>query len=168
MDVFADSFESGSESLAQAHFALVQMLEASRFALVQFSLRLQHSLARAQLVALVLKRKYVTFDRKLKAWNVMLWLRMHTYEHLFLGEFEFRSNLVLVQISQLVDSLALLHLTVQVRVHFLQLPVEFELRLRSDVVTQALHVIRVANTSVQSGDVLNGMETFQLEEFTLC
>ena len=99
---------------------------------------------------------------------MLLWLRMHTYEHLFLCEFEFRSNLVLVQISQLVDSLALLHLTVQVRVHFLQLPVEFELRLRSDVVTQALHVIRVANTSVQSGDVLNGMETFQLEERKSC
>ena len=91
-----------------------------------------------------------------------------TYEHLFLCEFEFLPYLVLVQISQLVDSLALLHLTVQVRVHFLQLPVEFELRLRSDVVTQALHVIRVANTSVQSGDVLNGMETFQLKECTLC
>ena len=59
-----------------------------------------------------------------------------------------------MQISQLVDSLALLRLSVQLRVHLLQLPVEFELRLRSDVVTQTLDLAGVAQTSVERGSVL--------------
>ena len=61
-----------------------------------------------------------------------------------------------MQISQLVDSLALLHLSVQLRVHLLQLPVEFELRLRRDVVTQTLNLARIAQTSIERGSVLKG------------